>query len=112
MDNLIGKKLPVYAIVPNNEAGALNCFTKYPEYNGKDVAIAIFDSGVDARFSGLRNIPGGDLKVIERFDGIDVHISKNLHINVDGTIQGLFGRTLKVSNYMKEKTHPENIVQD
>ncbi|CAM6031897.1 unnamed protein product, partial [Sphagnum compactum] len=52
------------------------------------------------------NIPGGDVKVVERFDcsgSGDVDISKKVHVNSDGTIQGLSGRTLKISNYMKER---------
>ena len=54
MDNFIENKFPTAALVPKNENGALNFITKYPEYNGKGVTIAIFDSGVDPKVNGLR----------------------------------------------------------
>lgn len=54
MDNFIDKKFPINALVPKNETGALNFVTKHPEYDGKGVIIAILDSGVDSRASGLR----------------------------------------------------------
>uniref|UniRef100_A0A336M1F3 Tripeptidyl-peptidase 2 n=1 Tax=Culicoides sonorensis TaxID=179676 RepID=A0A336M1F3_CULSO len=104
MDNFIDRKFPINALVPKNETGALNFIRKYPEYDGKGVTIAIFDSGVDARASGLRNVPGGDTKVIERFDCSgcgDVDMTKKVQISTSGTIQGLSGRSLKVSDIMK-----------
>lgn len=54
MDNFIDKKFPINALVPKNETGALNFLTKHPEYDGKGVTIAIFDSGCDSQANGLR----------------------------------------------------------
>lgn len=54
MDKFIDKNFPINALVPKNETGALNFVTKYPDFNGKGVTIAIFDSGVDGRAAGLK----------------------------------------------------------
>ncbi|XP_062705070.1 tripeptidyl-peptidase 2 [Aedes albopictus] len=87
-------KFPASSLVPKNENGALNFVRKYPEYNGKDVTIAILDSGVDPRAKGLEIVPGGDVKVGERFDCSGCG---------DGTILDLSGRVLRLSNAMKAK---------
>lgn len=45
------------------------------------------------------------MKIIERFDCSgcgDVDTSKKVQVSADGTIQGLSGRTLKISNAMKD----------
>lgn len=44
---------PTAALVPKAETSVLNFLQKYPEYDGRDVTIAIFDSGVDPRATGL-----------------------------------------------------------
>lgn len=44
---------PTAALVPKAETGVSNFLQKYPEYDGRDVTIAIFDSGVDPRATGL-----------------------------------------------------------
>lgn len=54
MDHFVDKKFPINSLVPKNETGALNFITKYPQYDGKGVTIAIFDSGVDPKAAGLR----------------------------------------------------------
>lgn len=53
MDTAVDVKFPALSLVPKNETGALNFVRKFPEYNGKDVTIAILDSGVDPRAKGL-----------------------------------------------------------
>lgn len=54
MDHFVDKKFPINSLVPKNETGALNFITKHPQYDGKGVTIAIFDSGVDPKAAGLR----------------------------------------------------------
>lgn len=46
-------KFPSESLVPKNETGVLNFLKKYPKFNGEGVTIAIFDSGVDPKASGL-----------------------------------------------------------
>lgn len=53
-DGVIDKNFPTQYLVPKHETGALNFLNKYPEFDGKDVTIAIFDSGVDPTAVGLK----------------------------------------------------------
>uniref|UniRef100_A0A182IWH8 Tripeptidyl-peptidase 2 n=1 Tax=Anopheles atroparvus TaxID=41427 RepID=A0A182IWH8_ANOAO len=106
MESVVDVKFPVTSLVPKHETGALNFIRKYPDYDGKDVTIAILDSGVDPRAKGLEQIPGGDVKVVERYDCSgcgDVDTSKTVTAAEDGTIQGLSGRKLHLSSTMKAK---------
>ncbi|XP_052893110.1 tripeptidyl-peptidase 2 [Anopheles moucheti] len=106
MESVVDVKFPVTSLVPKNETGALSFIRMYPEYDGRDVTIAILDSGVDPRAKGLEQIPGGDVKVIERYDCSgcgDVDTSKTVTASQDGTITGLSGRKLQLSATMKSK---------
>ena len=44
---------PRHALLPKRETQVESFLRKYPEYNGKDVLIAIFDSGIDPGAQGL-----------------------------------------------------------
>ncbi|EDW32157.1 GL10584 [Drosophila persimilis] len=97
----IVESFPTGALVPKAETGVLNFLQKYPEYDGKDVTIAIFDSGVDPRATGLETlVDGKTIKVIERYDCSgcgDVDMKKKVTPDENGTLKGLSGTTLTLS---------------
>ncbi|EDW08466.2 tripeptidyl-peptidase 2 [Drosophila mojavensis] len=99
LSGIVESSFPTAALVPKAETGVLNFLQKYPEYDGRDVTIAIFDSGVDPRATGLETLcDGKTVKVIERFDCSgcgDVDMSKKLIPNENGIVKGLSGRSLK-----------------
>ncbi|KAM8713905.1 hypothetical protein ACLKA7_014119 [Drosophila subpalustris] len=101
LSGIVESSFPTGALVPKAETGVLNFLQKYPDYDGRDVTIAIFDSGVDPRATGLETLcDGKTLKVIERFDCSgcgDVDMSKKLTPDEKGNFKGLSGRTLKLS---------------
>ncbi|OQR76824.1 tripeptidyl-peptidase 2-like [Tropilaelaps mercedesae] len=89
---------PEAALLPKQETGAQAFLSKYPTYDGRGIVIAIFDSGVDPRATGLQTTTDGKPKVIQLLDGSgagDVDMRTQVTPE-NGVITGISGRKLQI----------------
>ena len=96
---ITAESFPDVGIMPKQEIGALEWLKQHPEYDGRGVVVAIFDTGVDPGAAGLQQTSDGKPKVIDMIDGTgsgDVATTMVKEATGD-TLAGLTGRTLKLN---------------
>jgi tripeptidyl-peptidase-2 len=92
---------PINGILPKRETGALNFLQKHPDYDGRNVLIAIFDTGVDPGAPGLQTTSDSRPKIVDLIDAtgagnVDISTVRTLTGANADTLLGLTGRKLKI----------------
>lgn len=91
---------PAAALMPRESTGALQFLKDHPDYDGRGVVVAIFDTGVDPAAEGLQTTSIGTPKVIDVIDGTgsgDVAMSELVKPDADA-LRGATGRMLQIDS--------------
>ncbi|KAI4384768.1 hypothetical protein MLD38_002876 [Melastoma candidum] len=92
------------SLMPKKEIAADRFIEEHPEYDGRGVVIAIFDSGVDPAAAGLQLTSDGKPKILDVLDCTgsgDVDTSKVVQADSDGHICGASGASLAINSSWK-----------
>ena len=90
--------------IPKSEIGVTAFLESHPEYDGRDVVIAVFDTGVDPGAPGLQVTTTGERKIVDIIDASgagDVDTTTTVEADDQGTIEGLTGRKLQLPDSIK-----------
>ncbi|KAK3008490.1 hypothetical protein RJ639_015101 [Escallonia herrerae] len=89
------------SLMPKKEIAADKFVEAHPEFDGRGVVIAIFDSGVDPAAAGLQVTSDGKPKVLDVLDCTgsgDIDTSTVVKADGDGSIRGASGASLVVNS--------------
>ncbi|KAL7668800.1 hypothetical protein ACOME3_009486 [Neoechinorhynchus agilis] len=80
--------------IPKRETQAAKFLQQYPEFGGRDVLVAILDTGISPNTPGI--VPGQVVDYVDCTGSGDVRLQPVELDNQDGTIIGISGRKLHV----------------
>ncbi|KAL1319371.1 tripeptidyl-peptidase 2 isoform X1 [Arachis ipaensis] len=92
------------SLMPKKEIAVDRFLQDHPNYDGRGVLIAIFDSGVDPAAAGLQVTSDGKPKILDVIDcsgSGDVDTSKVVKADADGCICGASGASLIINTSWK-----------
>ena len=90
--------------IPKTEIGVTTFLESYPEFDGRDVVIAVFDTGVDPGAPGLQVTSTGERKIVDIIDASgagDVDTTTIVKADKQGILTGLTGRKLQLPSDIK-----------
>ncbi|XP_024992283.1 tripeptidyl-peptidase 2 isoform X2 [Cynara cardunculus var. scolymus] len=88
------------SLMPKKEIGADRFIEAHPEFDGRGVVIAIFDSGVDPAAAGLQVTSDGKPKVLDVIDCTgsgDIDVATVVKADANGCIHGASGASLIIN---------------
>ncbi|GAU91711.1 hypothetical protein RvY_03916 [Ramazzottius varieornatus] len=98
---------PFEGLIPKRETGAFDFLRKYPDYDGRGIKMAIFDSGVDPGAEGLQVTSTGLPKIVDIHDASgagDIDTSTTAELDSEGCLKGISGRKLVIQSTWKNPT--------
>lgn len=94
---------PASDLLPKKEIGATRFLQKHRKFDGRDVIVAVFDTGCDPAAPGLQVTSDGKPKIIDMIDATgsgDVRTTTIRKVE-EGQIEGLTGRKLTIPEKWK-----------
>uniref|UniRef100_A0A914Z429 Uncharacterized protein n=1 Tax=Panagrolaimus superbus TaxID=310955 RepID=A0A914Z429_9BILA len=95
---------PLLNYIPKDICQQNLFLTKYPEFDGRGIKIAVIDGAVDLSLEGLQKTSDGRPKIIDCFDfsgAGDVDTSVIKEMDAENYLIGLSGRKLKIPTKWK-----------